>query len=50
MPVIGNLLHVSALSRFARTLATTIAAGVALLEALDAVAGTTGNNVYKMPC
>lgn len=47
MPVIGNLLHVSALSRFARTLATTIAAGVPLLEALDAVAGTTGNNVYK---
>lgn len=47
MPVIGNLLHVSALSRFARTLATTIAAGVPLLEALDAVAGTTGNNIYK---
>ncbi|MCH4871893.1 type II secretion system F family protein [Pseudomonas sp. TMW22091] len=47
MPVMGNLLHVSAIARFARTLATTIAAGVPLLEALNAVAGTTGNNVYK---
>ena len=47
MPVVGNLLHLSAISRFARTLATTIGAGVPLLEALNAVAGTTGNNVYK---
>lgn len=47
LPVMGNLLHVSAIARFARTLATTIAAGVPLLEALDAVAGATGNNVIK---
>lgn len=47
MPVIGNLLHLSTIARFARTLATTIGAGVPLLEALNAVAGTTGNHVYK---
>ncbi|MFP3516842.1 type II secretion system F family protein [Pseudomonas sp. SIMBA_077] len=47
LPVIGNLLHLSAIARFARTLATTFAAGVPLLEALHAVAGATGNHVYK---
>jgi len=47
LPVIGNLLHLSAIARFARTLATSFAAGVPLLEALHAVAGATGNQVYK---
>ncbi len=47
LPLIGLLLHLSAIARFARTLSTTIAAGVPLLDALNTVAGATGNNVYK---
>ena len=47
LPVLGNLLHFSAIARFARTLSTTVAAGVPLLEALHAVAGATGNSLFK---
>ncbi len=46
IPVIGQVLHNSAIARFARTLAVTFAAGVPLVEALDSVAGATGNMVY----
>ncbi len=46
-PVIGNILHKAALARFARTLATMFAAGVPLVEALQSVAGATGNVVYS---
>lgn len=46
-PIIGQLLYKSAVARFARTLATTFAAGVPLVEALDSVAGATGNIVFK---
>ncbi|MCZ6830099.1 MAG: type II secretion system F family protein, partial [Gammaproteobacteria bacterium] len=34
-------------ARFTRTLATTFSSGVPLVEALDSVAGATGNIVYK---
>ena len=47
LPVIGNLLHLSAMARFARTLATTLTAGVPLLESLDSVASATGNGLYQ---
>src|SRR5690606_4968664 len=47
LPVIGPILQKSAIARFARTLATTFAAGVPLVEALDSVAGATGNIVYE---
>ena len=47
LPVMGSLLHLSAMARFARTLSTTIAAGVPLLEALTSVASATGNSLYK---
>jgi type IV pilus assembly protein PilC len=47
VPVIGPLLYKSAVARFARTLSTTFAAGVPLVEALDSVAGATGNVVFK---
>jgi len=47
IPVIGSILHKAAISRFARTLATMSAAGVPLVEALDSVAGATGNVVYS---
>ena len=46
IPVIGAVLEKAALSRFARTLATTFAAGVPLVDALKTVAGATGNIVY----
>jgi type IV pilus assembly protein PilC len=47
IPVIGNILHKAAVARFARTLSTMFAAGVPLVEALDSVAGATGNIVYS---
>ncbi len=47
LPIVGPLLYKSAVARYARTLATTFAAGVPLVEALDSVAGATGNIVFK---
>ena len=47
IPVIGQIMHNSAIARFARTLAVTFKAGVPLVEALDTVAGSTGNTVYE---
>jgi len=46
-PVIGELLHKSAIARFTRTLATTFAAGVPLVEALSSAAGASGNALYR---
>lgn len=46
LPIVGNILYKSAVARYARTLATTFAAGVPLVEALDSVAGATGNIVF----
>jgi type IV pilus assembly protein PilC len=46
VPVLGQVLHMSAISRFARTLALTFKAGVPLVEALDTVAGATGSLMY----
>ncbi|HZW18973.1 MAG TPA: type II secretion system F family protein [Luteimonas sp.] len=47
VPVIGEIMHNAALARFSRTLAITFRAGVPLVEALDTVAGATGNTVYE---
>ena len=47
LPVVGQIMHHSAIARFARTLAVTFQAGVPLVEALDIVAGATGNTVYE---
>lgn len=47
LPVVGQIMHNSAIARFARTLAVTFQAGVPLVEALDIVAGATGNQVYE---
>jgi type IV pilus assembly protein PilC len=47
LPIVGQVLHHSAIARFARTLAVTFAAGVPLVEAMDSVAGATGNMVYE---
>lgn len=46
VPVIGQIMHNAAIARFARTLGTTFKAGVPLVEAMDTVAGATGNIVY----
>jgi type IV pilus assembly protein PilC len=46
LPVIGSILHKSAIARFSRTLGVTFRAGVPLVEALDAVADATGSVVY----
>jgi len=46
-PVIGPLLQKAAIARWTRTLATTFAAGVPLVEALDSVGPAAGNAVYK---
>lgn len=46
-PVVGDIIYKSSVARYARTLATTFAAGVPLVEALDSVAGATGNIVFK---
>lgn len=47
IPIIGPLIFKSSVARYARTLATTFAAGVPLVEALDSVAGATGNVVFR---
>jgi type IV pilus assembly protein PilC len=46
LPVVGNIIEKSAVARFARTLSTTFAAGVPLVDALNSVAGATGNSVF----
>jgi len=47
LPVVGQILHHSAIARFSRTLGVTFAAGVPLVEALDSVSGATGSPVYN---
>src|SRR3984957_4440831 len=46
-PIIGPILIKSAIARFARTLSTMFTAGVPLVEAMQSVAGATGNIVYE---
>ncbi|MFL0801735.1 MAG: type II secretion system F family protein [Agarilytica sp.] len=43
VPVVGDIVYQSICARFARTLSTTFAAGVPLIDALESVAGATGN-------
>ncbi len=47
LPLIGELLRKSAISRFTRTLGTLISSGVSILEALDITAKTAGNKVIQ---
>lgn len=46
-PVVGAILDKAAVARYARTLSTTFAAGVPLVDALDSAAGASGNAVYR---
>jgi len=48
LPVFGALIEKACIARWTRTLSTMFAAGVPLIEALDAVAGTAGNVVYSL--
>ena len=47
VPVVGQILYLSVMARFARTLSTTFAAGVPLIDALTSVAGAAGNRIYS---
>ncbi len=47
IPIVGDILEKSAIARFCRTLAITFSAGVPLVDALQIVAGATGNAVYN---
>ena len=46
LPIIGGVVHDAVIARFSRTLSTTFAAGVPLVEALESTAGAAGNAVY----
>ena len=46
LPIIGQIIYLSIMARFSRTLATTFAAGVPLIDALTSVAGAAGNKIY----
>lgn len=46
-PVISELTNKSAIARFSRTLSTMFAAGVPLVEAMDSVAGASGNRIFS---
>jgi type IV pilus assembly protein PilC len=45
LPVLGQIMNKTSISRFARTLGTLITAGVPILEALNIVRETSGNEV-----
>ncbi len=47
LPIVGTIMHKASVARYARTLSTMFAAGVPLVEALESVAGATGNVVYS---
>lgn len=46
LPIIGEIVRKATIARYCRTLSTMFAAGVPLVEAMESVAGATGNSVY----
>ncbi len=46
-PIVGGIVHDAVVARFSRTLSTTFAAGVPLVDALNSTAGAAGNSVYS---
>jgi len=46
VPVVGEIVRKASIARYCRTLSTMFAAGVPLVEAMESVAGATGNTVY----
>lgn len=47
LPVVGDILRKGAIARYARTLSTTFASGVPLIQGLESAAGASGNAVYR---
>lgn len=47
LPIFGGLIYKAIIARYSRTLATTFAAGVPLIDALESTAGATNNVVYE---
>jgi type IV pilus assembly protein PilC len=47
MPIFGGLVHKTSLTRFSRTLASLLRAGVPILEALEITSETVGNTVVS---
>lgn len=47
LPILGDLVYKAIIARFSRTLATTFAAGVPLIDALESTAGATNNVIYE---
>ncbi len=47
LPIFGDLIYKSIIARYSRTLATTFAAGVPLIDALKSTAGATNNVIYE---
>ncbi len=50
LPIVGDIVTKSAIARYSRTLETMSAAGVPLVEAMESVAGATGNIIYADAC
>jgi type IV pilus assembly protein PilC len=48
LPIFGEVLRKGTIARWTRTLSTMFAAGVPLVEALESVAGASGNRVYYL--
>ena len=46
LPIFGNIAYQAIIARFSRTLSTTFAAGVPLIDALDSTAGATNNVIF----
>lgn len=46
-PIFGDLVYKAIIARYSRTLSTTFAAGVPLIDALQSTAGATNNVVYE---
>ncbi|MDO5050222.1 type II secretion system F family protein [Moraxella equi] len=46
LPIFGDIAYKAIIARFCRTLSTTFAAGVPLIDALDSTAGATNNVVF----
>lgn len=46
LPIVGEIIRKATIARYSRTLSTMFSAGVPLVEALDSVAGASGNRVY----
>ena len=48
VPIFGDIIRKAVIARWTRTLSTMFAAGVPLVESLEAVGGASGNYVYKV--